>query len=441
MFGDVPARRRRRRPRLAVGFATALLGTCVGAGAATAQAAGLSSCPPLTTFRASSFPDRPVVDSTLLPLVPGAQRILQGVSNVSGEPLPHQVTFTVTNLTKVIDGVRSVMVHDVDYTNGKLAEEELAFFAQDTAGNVWNLGEYPEQYAGDQLAGAPLTWLAGVDGAEAGIHMPSPQQPIGGPRYLQGWAPGVEFLDCARTIAQNQSTCVPAGCFDGVLVTDETSPLDPTGGSQRKYYAAGIGILQVRAIDDPQNETLVMTSASQLPPDALAAIDARSLVLDRRGYVQNPVYHQVPLADTASPLPSDSTEQPTPTPSHQRPSTDAARLTLSLFAAARRVTRSGKAAVHVVCATPANRIAVVTGGCRGRLELYLRGTRARVGTARFSVAADRGRKVLVPLSRRVLRILHGRGRVSIVVRTRGAIAGVHPVTVSRRLTLVRATPG
>ncbi|HEY3190299.1 MAG TPA: hypothetical protein VGJ70_22605, partial [Solirubrobacteraceae bacterium] len=66
----------------------------------------------------SAFPPTPVVNSSLLPLVPGAQRVLEGRSNVSGQPLPHQVTFTVTSLTKVIYGVRSVVVHDVDYTNG-----------------------------------------------------------------------------------------------------------------------------------------------------------------------------------------------------------------------------------------------------------------------------------------------------------------------------------
>lgn len=425
-----------------VGVASAVLATGLGAGAATAQAAGLS-CPSLTPFRAGSFPATPVVDNTLLPLVPGAQRILQGRSHVTGETLPHQVTFTVTNLTKVIDGVRTVMVHDVDYTNGQLAEEELAFFAQDTAGNVWNLGEYPEQYAGTTLMGAPLTWLAGVDGAAAGIHMPSPMQPVGGPTYLQGWAPTVEFLDCARTIAQGVSTCVPAGCFDGVLVTDETSPLDPTGGSQRKYYAAGMGIVQVRAINDPQAETLVMTAASQLPPDALAAIDARSLELDRRGYQQNPVYHQVPLAESSSPLPAGPSAEPTPMPSVEPPSTRprVPRLALALSAGPRRVGASGKATVRVLCATPVNRITVHAGVCRGQIDLYLRGAGIRVGTTRFRVSADSKRAVRVRLSSRALRILATRGRVSVVARTRGAVAGSRKVVARTSMTLVRSASG
>ena len=42
-------------------------------------------------------------------------------------------------------------------------EGELALWAQDDDGNVWPLGEYPEEY--DERGGfeaAPDTWLAGV---------------------------------------------------------------------------------------------------------------------------------------------------------------------------------------------------------------------------------------------------------------------------------------
>ncbi len=54
--------------------------------------------------------------------------------------------FTVTDLTKVVNGVRAVVVWDRDYASGELQETELAFFAQDNDGNVWHLGEYPEEY-------------------------------------------------------------------------------------------------------------------------------------------------------------------------------------------------------------------------------------------------------------------------------------------------------
>ena len=48
---------------------------------------------------------------------------------------------------------------------------ELAFFAQDAGGNVWNFGEYPEEYTGGQFTGAPDTWITGTGGAHGGLHM------------------------------------------------------------------------------------------------------------------------------------------------------------------------------------------------------------------------------------------------------------------------------
>ena len=54
--------------------------------------------------------------------------------------------FTVTDLTKEINGVRTVVLWDRDINAGKLLEGELALWAQDDDGNVWLLGEYPEEY-------------------------------------------------------------------------------------------------------------------------------------------------------------------------------------------------------------------------------------------------------------------------------------------------------
>ncbi len=110
--------------------------------------------------------------------------------------LPHRVIFTVTGVTKVIAGIKTVVVWDRDISDGKLAEEELAFWAQDDAGNVWNVGEYPEEHYGAKVA-APSTWLAGVNNATAGIHMWATRA-LGSRWYLQGWVPSIEFLDCAR---------------------------------------------------------------------------------------------------------------------------------------------------------------------------------------------------------------------------------------------------
>jgi hypothetical protein len=63
-----------------------------------------------------------------------------------GRRHPHQIVSTITDLTKVIDGVRTIVVFEQDVQDGLLLESELFFAAQDVDGTVWHLGEYPEVY-------------------------------------------------------------------------------------------------------------------------------------------------------------------------------------------------------------------------------------------------------------------------------------------------------
>jgi hypothetical protein len=247
-------------------------------------------CPRALEFEPRDFPRRVVIDNERLPLLAGTQLTLEGRANRGGGPLPHTVTFTVTDLTKVIDGVRTRVVWDVDVNEGELAEAELAFFAQDRDGNVWNLGEYPEEFDGGSFLGAPNTWIAGTDEAEPGLHMLD--FPFTGDKWLQGFAPAIDFLDCAEVVSKRESVCVPVGCFERVLLTHETSPLDPDGGVQLKYHAPGVGIVQVGALDDPEGETLVMAGVRQLGAEALEAARNQALTLDSRGYFVSPVYAQ-----------------------------------------------------------------------------------------------------------------------------------------------------
>ena len=254
-----------------------------------------SSCDPLTLFDSNNFSNPTTIDNHWLPLIPGTQLTLEGYADRGGGILAHQVVFTVTDLTKVIDGVRTVVVWDRDINEGQLAEAELAFFAQDDTGNVWNLGEYPEEYENGKFVGAPSTWIAGLAGAEGGIHMLATPQ-LGTSWYLQGSAPTIGFLDCAKVFKTGETICVPVKCYTDVLVTDETSPLDQTGGHQLKYHAPGVGIVQVGAVADKEGETLVLAKIVRLSPSALAKARQAALKLDKHGYQVSDVYRQTPPA-------------------------------------------------------------------------------------------------------------------------------------------------
>ncbi len=277
--------------------ALVLLLASAGAVGASATQTAIASCAPAVDFDSNNFSNPTTINNKWFPLVPGTQYILEGQANRGGGTLPHQVIFTVTDLTKVIDGVRTVVVWDRDLNEGQLAEAELSFFAQDKAGNVWNLGEYPEEYEDGVFVGAPSVWISGLAGAEGGLHMLAKPR-TGTSWYLQGSAPAIEFLDCAKVLKTGEKTCVPINCYDDVLVTDEVSPLDQGGGHQLKYHAPGVGIVQVGAVADREGETLVLTRLVHLGPSGLAKARNAALKLDTHGYEVSPfVYGLTPHAE------------------------------------------------------------------------------------------------------------------------------------------------
>ncbi len=252
------------------------------------------TCEPVKTVPVNpkDFPAPTKIDGQWMPLASGTQMVLEGRANRGGGVLPHRITFTVTDLTKVIDGVPNLVTWDVDTgAKGVLQEAELAFFAQDADGNAWNFGEYPEEYDKGKFTGAPSTWIAGLSHAEPGVQVPAKVQ-IGKPEILQGLSPDVEFLDCAKDVKVGEKVCVPTGCYYGARVVDERSPLAPDSGVQRKTYAPGVGNVKVEALGDPEGETLVLIEKRPLTQAELKKARAEARKLDQHGRDTHPVYKQ-----------------------------------------------------------------------------------------------------------------------------------------------------
>jgi hypothetical protein len=250
-------------------------------------------------FERGNFTNPTTIDNRWSPLVPGTQFTFVGRANRGEGRLRHRVVFTVTDLTKVIDGIRTVVMWDRDFNAGRIAEAELAFHAQDDDGNVWNMGEYPEEYKRGRFSGAPDSWLAGLQRARAGILIPGDPK-IGMPSYFQGLAPAIEFNDRARVFRMGRRTCVPTGCYRNVLITDEWNPLAPEDGHQRKYYAPGVGNVRVGAAGGKERETLVLTQVRRLSPGALVHVRREALKLERRAHeVRKDLFAHTPPAERA----------------------------------------------------------------------------------------------------------------------------------------------
>ncbi len=269
------------------------------AGQATESGTEHAQAEPLTgsaqDFERARFDHSTRIDNKWLPLRPGTQLVYEGSAVVDEEGRqPRRVVTTVTDLTKVIDGVRALVIWERDFTAGKLSEPELAFFAQDNAGNVWLLGEYPEEYEDGKFDKAPA-WITGQKGARAGISMKAEQR-LGAPDYAQGFAPPpVEFTDRARVYKLNQKTCVPVDCYENVLVTEEFNPPEP-GSFQLKYYAPDVGNVRVgwRGEKEEERETLELVDYRHLGPEALAKVRRAALAMDRRAYERSEAYRETP---------------------------------------------------------------------------------------------------------------------------------------------------
>jgi hypothetical protein len=236
-------------------------------------------------FDASLFDDTShVVDNEWFPLVPGTRFVWSGRAfDDEGQRIQRRVVFVVTDLTKVIGGVRAVVGWDRDFNDGSMGESELIFYAQDMNGNVWHLGELVEHWDARELDGARAWFVDSPEGARAGIQMYA--EPTEGTTYSQGFAPPPWFWDDRATVSDaSVRTCVPVGCFEDAIVTEEFEPRFP-GSFQLKYYGQGVGNIRVgwRGNDEEQ-EVMVLTEHHQLSPEALAKVRARVLAQEQRAY-------------------------------------------------------------------------------------------------------------------------------------------------------------
>ena len=247
-------------------------------------------------FDPGNFTDSTNIDNEWLPLQPGTRWVWEGHAFDGEERIRRLVVITVSDLTKVIDGVRAVVVWDLDYNNDNLEEAEIALFAQDDDGNIWHLGQYPEEYAGAEIVKTPA-WIAGLEGARPGIAMKAEPQ-LGAPSYAQGWGPDVGWNDRAETYRMGEQTCVPVDCYEDVLVTREFSRTEPHA-FQLKYYARGVGNIRVGwgGANEEERETMVLVDFVHLGPGALAKVRQKVLEEEERAYELSKVYAGTPRAE------------------------------------------------------------------------------------------------------------------------------------------------
>jgi hypothetical protein len=173
------------------------------------------------------------VDNPFFPLRPGMRWNYR-----SSTPDGVETTaVTATTKTRTIMGVRCVEVRDTVKVAGTVKEDTLDWYAQDRDGAVWYFGEDTKEYENGKVTSTEGSWLAGIRGARPGILMPA--RPSVGDRYRQEYYKG-HAEDQAEVLSLTERAHVPTGSYDGVVMTKETTPLEPDV-VEHKYYARGMG--------------------------------------------------------------------------------------------------------------------------------------------------------------------------------------------------------
>lgn len=185
--------------------------------------------------------DFDIAQRTLLPTGRNPYFILEPGFQLVLESKTAKLVVTVLDETKEVTGVTTRVVEEREWKNGALVEVSRNFFAIcERTNDVFYFGEDVDMYKKGKIANHKGAWVAGVNGARAGLMMPG--EPKVGMKYYQEVAPRVA-MDRAEVVSLDHALETPAGSFTKCLRTKESTALS-FFEREFKTYAPGIGLIQ-----------------------------------------------------------------------------------------------------------------------------------------------------------------------------------------------------
>jgi hypothetical protein len=215
-----------------------------------------ATCEPDTTYAPEIDPAdfSTTIDNPFFPLPVGAEWVYEGPDEL--------VTVTVTDQTKTVAmGVECVVVHDEvrDPETNELIEDTLDWYAQDSEGNVWYMGEETAEYLNGEVATTAGSWEAGVDGALPGIIMQASPE-VGDPYYQEYYA--CEAEDQGQVVEVDvEVTGQPTGDYTGCVNTRDFSALEPSA-NEIKTYCPDVGVVMVIDVAAGNEPVEILTSVT-----------------------------------------------------------------------------------------------------------------------------------------------------------------------------------
>ena len=184
------------------------------------------------------------VTNPWFPLKPGIRSVYHGTKDGARS----RDVVVVLRRTRTIQGVVCRAVWDRLFIDGVLEERTVDWYAQHRNGDVWYFGERTAELDehGNVLT-TEGTWLAGRDGARAGIYMTA--HPAVGQTRQQEYYPG-HAEDWFRVVDTSADLTVPLLWSTHAVQTREWTPLEP-GQYGFKFYVRDLGMVLEQSVRGP----------------------------------------------------------------------------------------------------------------------------------------------------------------------------------------------
>lgn len=151
-----------------------------------------------------------------------------------------QLTITVLNETKIVDGVETRVIEERETKGGAPVETSRNYFAiSKRTRDVYYFGEDVDVYRNGKIAGHEGAWRSGVGGARFGLMMPG--VPVVGAKYYHEIAPNVA-MDRAQILSMTDRRMSRGIMYSSVMKVEETTPLEPRH-REYKWYVPGLGLI------------------------------------------------------------------------------------------------------------------------------------------------------------------------------------------------------
>jgi hypothetical protein len=110
------------------------------------------------------------IDNPYWPMAPGSRWVYR---ETDSEGAKGRIELTIPDRTKrIANGIEARVVRDVVTENGKFVELTDDWYAQDSVGNIWYMGEKTAEYKNGKVKTTKGSFEAGVDGAQPGTAIP-----------------------------------------------------------------------------------------------------------------------------------------------------------------------------------------------------------------------------------------------------------------------------